>query len=1000
MAFQNSHWGRGRGLVSKFPAALTTLLAMLVFGTHVLLAQGTSQASPPPQNPGAQGERSQGGNSSSRAISENQLVGLPLNGRSYSQLATLEAGVSGDSSGSGSRGISTGGLNIVGGRSTSNNFLMDGTNIMNTENQVPRSAAGVQLGSEAVLQVQVFSANYGADYGRGSGGVLNSITRSGSNEFHGTLFEYFRNSKLDARDFFDPFEPPPFKRNQFGFLLAGPIRKEKTFFMGSFEAMRDRLSTTDTSQFPDKESRAGIITDRNGNMIRIIPVNTAVKRYLDLFPIPNSERLGGGIGENSAPQFSPTDENFFTVRIDHQISERDALFVRYTFDDATSQSPESSFLFHTLNNSRQQYLTLVMSHIFSLNVLDSFRLGYTRPVDVSESISGIEIPRSLYFVPDAPQFGQIQVPGLSSFGPNTNNPVANFLNSFQFANDMLVKKEAHTLKFGFDIHRYRWDVFSSFNKGGNWSFNSLESFLQGGQQGTNLTVTLPGSDNQKAYRQTLAGFYIQDEYQASSRLQFNLGLRYEFATLLKDKYGKMQFLPDPVRDPELQVGNFFKDNPSLRNFSPRLGITWSPGNSNNTILNAGFGIYYDQFLDYAVHVLRSSVPFLKVAVRTNFDSSGTFPDALAAASSGGGYRFIARATDYNHMRSPMVLRYNFALQQQLPGGWRAQATYVGARGNHLLRTFEANQFPVPIVREDGSLFFPPNAGPINPAFSDLFIHTSDAQSFYNSLQLSANKSLSRGFSLQGNYTFSKSVDDSSSPTGGNAQYGWRRTLNRGLSDFDSRHRLSFNYFYALPLSSGQHWWNSGPLAHMFGGWRLGGILSFRTGNYFNPQVSVRTPGYLFEADRPNLLPGNNINSVSGVSEGCETVEAGRKLGTRELYFDPCVFSAPLPGTLGNVGRNTIAGPNVFSMDLSLQKEFSLDAKRRLQFRGELFNLLNHTNFSRPQGGGALVFVPVTVRDPVTGGIRSFGIRRNSFTGRIGSTATNPRQIQFALRLSF
>ncbi|MBI4458464.1 MAG: TonB-dependent receptor [Acidobacteria bacterium] len=1000
MAFQDSRRLTKAGRYAEVLSALLAVPLMLSLGAALLLAQGTSQpgSGSAPPNPATDGERSREDAASVRAIGQSQLVGLPLNGRSYSQLATLHAGVSGASAGAGARGIGGGSLNIVGARATSNNFLLDGTNIMNTDNQVPRSAAGVQLGSDTVLQVQVFSAGYGADYGRGSGGVLNSITRSGSNEFHGTLFEYFRNSKLDARDFFDPSEPPPFKRNQFGFVLTGPVRKERTFFMGSFEAMRDRQASTDTSYLPDRDSRTGIIRNSDGSIEKVVTVNPAVKPYLALFPIANSVQLGGGIGENFGPQFFPTDEDFLTVRLDHQLSERDGLFLRYTFDDAASQVPTATYLFLTLNNTRQQYLTLTTSHIFSLSVIDSFRLGYTRPVRSAESILVEPIPTSLFFVPGAPQFGQISIPGLSVFGPSPTTPNSDIMNSFQFANDMVVTKRDHALKFGLDLHRYRWDVYSSQNQGATWSFNSLENFLLGGPEGTSLTVALPESDNRKAFRQTVTGLYLQDEVQVASRLQFNLGLRYEFATIIKDRYGRTQFMPDPARDPAVQTGPLFSRNPSLPGLSPRLGVTWSPGSGGNTVLGAGFGIYYDQFLDYTVQHLQNSVPFYRIAVRTNFDSSSTFPWALDAARGAGSYRFAARVAD-SDMQNPVVLRYNFALQQQFPGGWRAQATYVGARGNHLPRTYEVNQFPQPVVRADGSLFFPPNAGPINPAFSEIHILASDAQSFYNSLQVSANKNLSRGLSLQANYTFSKSIDDVSSHSSGTGQFGRLRTQNRGPSDFDTRHRLAVNYFYSVPQGRGQSWWNSGLLAQMFGGWRVGGILSFRTGVQFHPTANVRTPGYLFATDRPNLLPGRSNNPIKGVSEGCETLEAGAKLGTREQYFDPCVFGVPAPGTMGNTGRNTITGPGQFTTDVSLQKDFSLDSKRRLQFRAELFNMTNHANFNRPAGGGGVAFLPATIQDPVTGENRRV-IRRNSFTGRIAETSTNPRQIQFALRLSF
>ncbi len=953
-------------------------------------------------------------------IREDQLIGLPLNGRSYSQLATLQAGVSDTSAASGSRGVGGGSLTVAGGRSTSNTFLLDGTNIMDTGNRVPRSAAGVQLGSDAVLQVHVFSPHYGAEYGRGSGGVLNSVTRSGTNEFHGTAFEFLRNDNLDAARWKDNAfgsEKPEFKRNQFGFMLAGPVRKERTFFMGSFEAMRDRESQTQIDFFPDEVARQGIIADADGTILnecvdensRPFCVHPEVRRYLQLYPLPNAGSIGGGIGINAAPQFLPTDENFFTVRIDHQLSERDSFFARYNFDDATSRSGQDSFLFTTETKSRQQYLTLVASHIFTPSVLTSFRFGYTRPAEAIDTLASIAIPRELFFVPGAPQFGQIQIPGLSTFGPQSTTPEVNIMNSFQFADDVVVQRGAHALKFGFEAHRYRWDVFNGFTKGAVWSFNSLESFLAGGPEGTTLAVALPGANNRKGFRETLAGFYAQDEYTINPRFQLNLGLRYEFATIIRDKDGKTAFLPDPVHDRELQIGPMLKDNPSLRNFSPRLGIAWTPFGSRSLVLRAGFGIYYNQMLEYMVDLQKNSAPFYKRTVRVNFcsapvcDSPGgptpnpaAFPDAVAAAA---GLTvdtpFQVEILDYRHMRTPMVLRYNFALQQELAGGWRLQASYVGARGNHLFRGYEANLYPDPITQADGSLFFPRDAGPINPAFGAIAITSSDAQSFYNSLQLSANKSLSRGISLRASYTYSKSVDDASSSSSGSSaassrQYPLMRTLDRALSSFDIRHRLVLNYFYTLPFGSGQRWLNSGILTRVLGGWRLGGIIRFRTGTPFLPRVNVRRSGFLFAANRPNLLPGATNNPIEGVAGACAGENAGKRLGGPNafggiIYFDPCVFETPEAGALGNAGRNTIRGPSVLNLDVSLQKEFLLDAKRRLQFRVEFFNLPNHPNFAAPRGGSAIVFS---------------GAGRNPPAGQITDTVTTARQIQFALRLSF
>ncbi|MCZ6491175.1 MAG: TonB-dependent receptor [Acidobacteria bacterium] len=918
-------------------------------------------------------------------IGEDQLAGLPLNGRSYSQLATLQAGVSDSSSASGSRGVGGGGLTVAGGRSTSNSFLLDGTNIMDTNNQVPRSAAGVQLGSDAVFEVQVFAVNYGANYGRGSGGVLNSITHSGTPQWHGSFFEFFRNSKLDARNFFDPgAEPTPFKRNQFGFTLTGPVLKERTFFMASFEGLRDRLTETVIDHFPDELARQGIITDREGKITQTVEVLEDVKPYLALYPLPNAGSLGRGVGENAASQFLPTDENFFTVRVDHKISDRDSFFARYTIDDATSHSSQATFLYKSQSNSRQQYLTLVGTHIFSPALLTSFRFGYTRPVNAEDTLSSIEVSPELFFVPGGPIFGRIDVPGLSDFGP-APTPAANVMNTFQFANDVLVNRGSHSLQLGFNLHRYRWDLFSSSNKGGVWSFNSLESFLRGGPEGTNLTVALPGSDNAHAYRQTLAGFYFQDGYQIHPRFRLNFGLRYEFVTRLNDNFGRTVFLPDPVRDTEVQFGPYLERNPSPRAPAPRLGLSWSPWADRDTVVSAGFGIYYDQFLAYVISSKKASAPFFQKIVRNNFSSTDTFPNAVAAAE---GFPAQAQVLDYRHTVTPQVMRYNFAVDQPLPGGWLFQASYVGARGNHLFRVYEANLFPLPVTRADGSLFFPddcndplnrnpssncrPDAGPVNPALGSITLISSDTQSFYNSFRIAARKRVGSGISLRSSYTYSKSVDDASSFAPRTGQYGLSRTLERGLSDFDIRHRFVVNYFYTLPFGSGRRWGTSGVLGQALGGWRMGGIVSFRTGTPFTPQIRVRTPGFLFSPTRPNLLPGRSNNPV---------------LGGPDKYFDSSVYAVPEPGTLGNAGRNTITAPSVFRMDISLQREFLLDAKRRLQFRAEIFNVLNHPNFGRVSGGSTVVFSGESGR-------------LNSTAGRIRETSATSRQIQFALRFSF
>ena len=567
---------------------LLTGVMLFCFGDSGF-SQGNAKAGENPAKPAAQSQSGGG------QISEAELVGLPMNGRSYSQLATLQAGVTDSSSTSASRGGGSGSINVVGGRGTSNNFLLDGTNIMNTENQVPRSAAGVQLGSDAVLQVQVLSAFYGAEWGRGSGGVLNSITRSGTPVIHGTLFEYLRNSKLDARSFFDPgVNPPPFKRNQFGFSLTGPLWKDRTFFMGSFEGLRDRLTDTNVDFFPDTLARQGIITDRTGAVLQTVNVHPRVVPYLGIMPLPNSVPLGGGLSQNTADQYLPTDEDFLTIRIDHKLNDRDSLFARYSFDDASSTAAEITYLWNVLNESRQQYFTLVESHIFSTALLSAVRLSFTRPVNFQKSqpTRGVsEVPRELYFVPGAPQFGVITVPSMSPIGPNVGLPQRDPLTSFQLAGDVLWRQNRHGWRFGVDSHYHRMNSYSSFNKSGAWTFNSLDSFLQAGPAGTGLTVGLPGSDNTRDFRQVLMGVYAQAEFRLRPNLSLTLGARYEFTTKIHDRMNKNVFLDDPLRDTAVQIGELFGRNPAYRNFAPRMGLRWNPFSGRGTLIQAGAGVF-------------------------------------------------------------------------------------------------------------------------------------------------------------------------------------------------------------------------------------------------------------------------------------------------------------------------------------------------------------------------------------------------------------------------
>ena len=916
---------------------------------------------------------------SSAVIDQSQLVGLPMNGRSYTQLATLGASVAGDSGGGRQSGGNIRGIKVSGGRVEWNSFLLDGTDINDMLNQVPRSAAGGQLGADTLFQVQVLSNNFGAQYGRAGGGVLNAISRSGSNELHGTLFDYFRNSKMDARNFFDGTEKPPFKRNQFGATVLGPVSREKAFFMAGFEVLRNRLTETVLSYVPDAKARVEAIDK--------------IKPYMTLYPNAQVPVLINGvptgIAENRTGVAQPSNETFLSFRLDHRLGELDAWFARYTISDANTTTLGASPDFPTLTESRQQYLTLTETHFFSTAFINTLRLSYTRPVSRSSAVFNRQVNPALNFVPGASQFGVIEVPGLVPLGPASNLPAAKIMNTYQAADDFILSRGMHTWKWGGIVERFQWNSFDSTNKGAQWTFNSLDSFLNAGPIGgtTELRVALPeSSDSYRAYRQTMTGVYLQDELRLHPRFSMNLGLRYEFTTMIHDARGRDAFLKDELRDTQVQSGRFMSRNPSLKSFAPRFGLSWSPWeDSSKLVVRAGFGIYYDHIIGYSADFKRVTAPFFKLAIRNDskFIASNVFPNALIAARDPAAQvREQVRIYEYNNPKTPTIYRYHLSLEREVLPGLTAEATYVGARGNNLIRSFEANEFPFPVQQADGSLFFPANTPRINPNFTSIERTTTDSQSFYNALLVSVNRRPWHGFSASLSYTFAKSINESNGAAAVERHYALQRLQSRGLDSGEVRHRISVTYFYNLPTVQG-----SGFGSRILGGWRLGGILGVRTGLPEEPFFRIRYPGYTFLSLRASVAPGRSNNPTEGVSSGCQWVAAGAQLGGPDLYFDPCALVAPPPGIIGNAGRNIIVGPRVVNMDLSLQKSFPLGGERALQFRAEFFNLLNHSNFNPPERDfGASIFQSAVTRNPNA--------------GRLTSTATEARQIQFALRLSF
>ncbi len=899
-----------------------------------------------------------------------QIRDLPLNGRSFQQLALLHPGVTAAlAAGSdvvGGRGPK---ISINGARPEQNNFLLDGTDINNVYNKTPGSVAGVLLGVDAVLEFQVLTNAYSAEFGRSSGGVINAVTRSGSNQLHGSLFEFLRNSKLDAKNFFDPASHPipAFKRNQFGATAGGPLRRDKTFFFGAYESLIERLGITGVTAVPDANARRGLLPAGT------VTLHPAIPGFLEaLFPLPNGRPLGGGAAEYLFSQSQPTNEYFLQGRVDHRFSAGDSLFGRYTISngDVNRQPINKPPIAYTQERSRNQYLTVEHQHVFSPSLLHNLRLGFNRSTQEADNVRTIQIPPQLSWVPGE-AFGYLTIMGVvTEMAGDFRLPRFDRLNNYQWGDTLFWTKGRHGVRFGMMGQRIQFNQNTVSQRGGIVTFTSLENFLRGVAQ--NVDIALPGLvDPIRGYRQSLWGFFAQDDIRWRPNLTVNLGLRYEFVTVPTEVNGKISNLRN-VTDSRLTVGDPWHSNPSLRNFAPRAGLAWDPFGNRKTSVRAGFGIFHDQILPkYYFFSGSLNPPF---TTRTSIPNP-PFPNVAANFNPNTPIRAQLQTVNFE-LQTPHIIQFNVNIQRTLPGNWDLTAGYSGSRGIHLIRLGDANLAPETIV--NGRKVYQPQLGRRNANFTGIWQRMTDAQSFYNSLQVSAVKRFSRGFRAQASYTFARSVDDSSGINSqdfdNSVQYGmdwYDRKLDRGLSSFFAQHNLTFNWTWDLPLARS----SNGAAGFLLKGWQLNNITTIQSGPPFtvrlgfNRSGNLNTTGFSMH-ERPNMKAGFSNNPV---------------LGGPDRYWDLQAFELQPVNERGNLGRNTVIGPGLVGFDLSLVKGFALGEGRNLQFRAEAFNFPNRPNFAVPSGRIAFT--------------NAQGAAAPNW-GRITSTVTTSRQVQLGLKLVF
>ena len=904
------------------------------------------------------------GSSLSALVGEKTIEDLPLNGRNFIELALLQPGVAAFSN-RGPASLTTRGqqININGANGRANSYLLDGANMSSYAGVAVSTAADTTLGVDMIREFRVVTNAFSADYGRAMGGVISVVTKSGTNQSRGSGFEFFRNSAMDARNFFDVGAPRPFARHQFGLTAGGPIRKDRTFFFGGTEGLIESLGLTRLTTVPSAAARAG----------QLWPVNPVVRPYLDLFPLPNGPELDGGLARFTFPFAQTTGEAFAQARIDHSFSSADSLFVRYTIDDAARGLPTLYPRFSSDQKSRSQWLTIEERRTLSATLLNTARFSYSR-VKLGLRVVNEGVGPELAFVPGQATIGQIAVGGMEVLGPTPNNPSSNDIDYFTFSNDMAYSKGRHFLKAGVLIERVHTYTLTSTNLRGRFAFSNLEAFLAGSP--SRFVGVLPGAQIERSRRSTTFGFYLQDDLTLHARLTLNLGLRYEFFTVPNDTNDRDSSLRNLVTDRDFTMGPIF-ENPSLKNLGPRVGFAWDVSGDGKASVRGGAGVYYDTdgTFNTALVAATFSPPFaLPINVLNPTFPHPSFERSIADRA--------ARAIDYN-VRQPRMLTGHVSLEREMLPTLVLTAGYAGSRGYNLAQAIEGNP-AVPQILPDGTRFFPLNAPRQNPNWGSIDFRTTGGRSWYNALQLGATKRFSRGFRGQVSYTFGRVIDETQGQVGVDAtnssvfpQDPIDPRNDRGPADFDVRHVLTMNFTWELPFGE-QLTGLPGVFAR---GWHINGLGVVRSGVPFSPSIQTgvnwsQSGNVATNAeDRPNLRPGVRPEDVV--------------LGGPNRYFDPNAFVLQPRGFLGNAGRNMLRGPGFVNFDLSAVKHHSWHLAGKggaIEFRVEAFNVFNRPNFSIPN---RVVFA----------GARE-GEAPLPTSGHITSTVNDARQLQLGVKIKF
>ena len=959
-------------------------------------------------------------------MEQKRILELPLNSRDFKMLALVQPGVSNGRRTTGQLGTLS--ISMSGSRPEQTGYLLDGTNIKSGSG-APSNAANVMLGVESVQEFQVLTSNYSAEFGGSSGGLMSMITKSGTNQLHGSLYYSLRNSALDARDFFVK-KKDVFARNQFGGAAGGPVKREHTFFFFNYEGLLNRQTRSAQVFVPDDNTHLGRLP--NGTQVQVAQ---SIRPYLDLWPRANGPLvLNNGLPTGSATLNSsganPITVNYYQGRVDQQITDEHSIFTRVTFDRGSRITPGAFGEAYSSTNasSGKSYATVQHQYIITPRLVASTRMSFNRSTSQGSLLLGGDYPQNLKLILDLPP--SFTFPGVTRWDPATAG-AKGADQVWQFQETIAYVRGAHSIKAGVDIQQLRSNSasVSDASLGGNLGWNTLQDFLTDARMST-LEIKAGGSSH-RSFTQKVFGLYFQDDWTFRRGLTLNLGVRYEPFTTPAEKHNRVSVVKDWVHATSFDVGVPFWDNPSLKNFSPRVGFAWDPTGAGKTAVRGGFGLFDVLLLPqhYSTPATKNP-PFIAtiVTVQGNLatvltDVARVAPTVMTPVMSPDSFMEI---TQWD-LDTSYEMKMNLSVERQLGQNLSVSASYIGGRGVHLWRNLDVNT--VASIEVDGRPFvidtiartdgYPAllGQGPtlrVNPNTGVGTSRASDAQSFYNALQLQVKKRLSRGLQLGGWYTWSKNVDDTTTSTGNldfndfQTSQPYNPKSDRARSSLHIGQNMVVNGVYQIPSLI-----QSGFASHLLGGWQVSSIFSASDGVPFATLISGRNAPDKSRSTgrgRPDLVAGrSNRDITSGTTAGCTLVNGipgpynasalpaalsvapGQKLGTPELYFDPCAFRLPPAGFYGNEGRNILVGPGLVNFDFSLLKSVPLGIGEgtRLEFRADIFNIFNRTQFSIPSTA------QVTVLNPAPAA-RSY----IASAGRISTTANPPRSLQFGLKVSF